>query len=134
MKVLEKFEEIISCRIIERKGLNQVAFTTLDKKCPHQGRRLIDKFMSDQECSSIAVLIVLEDHEDVNDTSAVLWKVLNNIDPKRDMHYYEKRLGIDVTCKTGEDGYSQNWPDEIEMSREVRQTIDQKWKKMFNEL
>ena len=134
IKVLEKFEEIISCRIIERKGLNQVAFTTLDKKCPHQGRRLIDKFMSDQECSSIAVLIVLEDHEDVNDTSAVLWKVLNNIDPKRDMHYYEKRLGIDVTCKTGEDGYSQNWPDEIEMSREVRQTIDQKWKKMFNEL
>ena len=90
--------------------------------------------MSDQECSSIVILIVLEDHEDVNDTSAVLWKVLNNIDPKRDMHYYEKRLGIDVTCKTGEDGYSQNWPDEIEMSREVRQTIDQKWKKMFNEL
>ena len=131
--ILEKFTEFISCRVIERKDLNRVVFATLDKKCPHQGHRLIDKFMNDQECSSINVLIVLEDHEDVDDTSTVLWKVLNNIDPKRDIHYFENRLGIDVTRKTGEKGYTQNWPAEIEMSDEIKRIVDKKWKQMFNE-
>ena len=131
--ILKKFTEFKSCRIIERESLHRVAFATLDKKCPHQGRGVIDKFMSDQECSSITVLVVLEGHENVNDTSTVLWKILNNIDPKRDVHCFGNRLGIDVTCKTGEDGYIQNWPDEIEMSDEVKQTVDQKWKKIFNE-
>ena len=77
--------------------------------------------------------IVLEDHEDVDDTSTVLWKVLNNIDPKRDIHYFGNRLGIDVTRKTGEKGYTQNWPAEIVMSDEINRIVGEKWKQMFNE-
>ena len=133
IKILEKFTEFKSFRVIERKDLNRVAFATLDKKCPHQGKRLIDKFMSNQECSAITVLIVLEGHEDVNDTSTVIWKILNNIDPKRDIHYFGNRLGIDVTQKTGEKGYTQNWPAEIEMSEEIKRIVGEKWKQMFNE-
>ena len=90
--------------------------------------------MSDQECSAVNILIVLEGHEDVNDTSTIVWKILNNIDPKRDIHYFGNRLGIDVTRKTGEGGYKQNWPDEIEMCNEIKRKVDEKWKKMLNEL
>lgn len=132
--ILEQFTELISCRIIEGQDRHRVAFATLDKKCPHQGRRVIDNFMNDQECSSITVLIVLEGDEDLNDTSTVLWKLLNDIDPKRDIHYFGSRLGIDVTRKTGEKGYTQNWPNEIEMSDDIKRKVDEKWKKMFDEL
>ena len=41
------------------------------------------------------------------------------------------RLAIDVTRKTGEQGYMQEWPEEIEMSEEVKKKVDEKWKKLF---
>ena len=129
--ILEKFSELISCKVIEREDRQRVAFATLDKKCPHQGRRVIENFMSDRECSSITVLIILEGHEDVNDISTVLWKLLNNIDPKRDIHYFENRLAIDVTRKTGEQGFLQDWPDEIKMSDEIKKKVNEKWKILF---
>ena len=129
--ILENFTELISCKIIEREDRQRVAFATLDKKCPHQGRGVIEKFMSNREYSYITVLIILEGHEDVNDISTVLWKLLNNIDPKRDIHYFENRLAIDVTRKTGEQGFLQDWPDEIKMSDEIKKKVNEKWKKLF---
>ena len=89
--------------------------------------------MHDKKFSAITVFVVLESHENVNEASTVLWKILNNIDPKRDMYFFGNRLGIDVTCKTGENGYTQYWPDEIEMSNKVKKIVDQKWTKMFHE-
>ena len=131
--VLESFTELTSCKILEQNGLHQVAFATLDKKMSQQGCKVIEKFMHDKKFSAITVFIVLESHENVNEASTVLWKILNNIDPKRDMYFFGNRLGIDVTCKTGEHGYTQYWPDEIEMSNKVKKIVDQKWTKMFHE-
>ena len=99
----------------------------------HQGLNLIEKFMSADDFSLISVLIILEGHENINDSSTVMWKVLNNIDPKRDIYLFENRIGIDVTCKTGDKNYAQIWPDEITMSKKIIKAVDQKWKKMFNE-
>jgi len=131
--ILEQFTELTSCKILEQKGLHQVVFATLDKKLPDQGPIFIEKFMNNIKLSSITILVVLEGHENINDTSTVLWKILNNIDPKRDMHFFGSRVGIDVTCKTGENNYTQYWPDEIEMSNNIKKIIDQKWTKMFDE-
>ncbi len=131
--IIETFTEITSCKIIEKKNNHKVALATIDKKFMHQGLNLIEKFMSADDFSLISVLIILEGHENINDSSTVMWKVLNNIDPKRDIYLFENRIGIDVTCKTGEKNYAQIWPDEITMSNQVIKAVDQKWKKMFNE-
>ncbi len=131
--IIETFTEITSCKIIEKKNNHKVALATIDKKFMHQGLNLIEKFMSADDFSLITVLIILESHENINDSSTVMWKVLNNIDPKRDIYLFENRIGIDVTCKTGEKNYAQIWPDEITMSNQVIKAVDQKWKKMFNE-
>jgi 4-hydroxy-3-polyprenylbenzoate decarboxylase len=131
--IIETFTEITSCKIIEKKNNHKVALATIDKKFINQGLSLIEKFMSDDNFSLITVLVILEGHENINDSSTVMWKILNNIDPKRDIHLFKNRMGIDVTCKTGEKNYAQIWPDEITMSSQVIKTVDQKWKKMFNE-
>ena len=130
--VLESFTELTSCKILEQKDLHQVAFATLDKKTPQQGCKVIEKFMNNKIFSAITVFVVLENHENVNDASTVLWKILNNIDPKRDMYFFGNRVGIDVTCKTGEPNFKQYWPDEIEMSNNIKTIVDQKWTKMFD--
>lgn len=49
------------------------------------------------------------------------------------MYFFGSRVGIDVTCKTGENNYTQYWPDEIEMSEKVKQDVDQNWMNMFHE-
>ncbi len=131
--ILSKFTELVSCKILEQKGLHHVAFVTLKKISPQQGPKLIEKFMKDEESSSITIFIVLEEQENINDTSTVIWKILNNIDPKRDMHFFGNRVGIDVTCKTGENSYTQHWPDEIEMSEKIKSIVDLKWMNMFHE-
>ena len=130
--VLESFTELTSCKILEQNDLHQVAFATLDKKTPQQGCKVIEKFMNNKIFSAITVFVVLENHENVNDASTVLWKILNNIDPKRDMYFFGNRVGIDVSCKTGEPDFKQYWPDEIEMSNNIKQIVDQKWTKMFD--
>jgi 4-hydroxy-3-polyprenylbenzoate decarboxylase len=130
--VLKSFTELTSCKILEQNDLHQVAFATLDKKNPQQGSKIIEKFMDNKSFSAITIFIVLESHENVNDASTILWKILNNLDPKRDMYFFGKRVGIDVTCKTGEPDYTQYWPDEIEMSNNIKQIVDQKWTKMFD--
>ncbi|MDP6736083.1 MAG: menaquinone biosynthesis decarboxylase [Nitrospinaceae bacterium] len=131
--ISKNFPEIKSFQILKRDVQLCVAFATLDKQGPGQGVKLIEKFMNNPDCSIVSVLIVLEGHEDVNDLSTLMWKLLNNIDPKRDFHIFENRLGIDVTCKTGEEGYLQDWPAEIEMSDEIKQRVDNKWQHLFNE-
>ncbi len=131
--ISKNFPEIKSFQILKWNVQLCVAFATLDKQGPGQGLKLIEKFMNNPDCSTVSVLIVLEGHEDVNDLSTLMWKLLNNIDPKRDFHIFENRLGIDATCKTGEEGYLQDWPAEIEMSDEIKQRVDKKWKHLFNE-
>ena len=130
--VLESFTELTSCKILKQNDLHQVVFATLDKKKPQQGCKVIKKFMNDKKFSAITVFVLLENHENVNDASTVLWKILNNIDPKRDMYFFGNRVGIDVSCKTGEPDFKQYWPDEIEMSNNIKQIVDQKWTKMFD--
>ena len=76
-------------------------------------------------------MIVLEGNVNLEDNSVVMWKLFNNIDPKRDLHFHGSRLGIDVTQKLEEEGYQQRWPDEIEMSDEIKNRVDSKWDKMF---
>ena len=65
----------------------------------------------------------MEGHLDLNNTSRVLWKFFANLDPKRDFYFFGNRVGIDVTQKYSEEGYNQDWPQEIEMSSKIKQKV-----------
>ena len=62
-----------------------------------------------------------------------MWKLFNNLDPKRDFYFKNNRLGIDVTKKLPEEGYQQNWPEEIEMTSEIKNKVTKKWQTLFKE-
>ena len=69
---------------------------------------------------------VLENH------SEVLWKLFNNLDPRRDIQISNQRVGIDVTRKMAEEGYRQNWPEEIVMTPVIKDRVDAKWDRLLN--
>jgi 4-hydroxy-3-polyprenylbenzoate decarboxylase len=132
--VLKKYPHVRACRLWERNDKLPVMIAALNKTRPHQGNEFIREFFADEEMRAVAVLVVLESHVDVRNTSQVMWKLFNNLDPRRDCLRSGPRLGIDVTRKFPEEGYTQDWPEEIEMSTEIKNRVDAKWQKLFGDL
>lgn len=127
----KKFGDIKNCRVADLTVKRPVVLAALTKTRPHHGPEFIRQCLGDPEMQGIGVLILLEDHVDLDNASTVLWKLFNNLDPRRDVHIVNGRVGIDVTRKLPEEGYCQNWPDEIHMSEVIKQRVDGKWDRMF---
>ncbi|MCT4661109.1 MAG: menaquinone biosynthesis decarboxylase [Tissierellales bacterium] len=89
------------------------------------------------------MIIIVDENVDPHDVSTVAWKVFNNIDAKRDLivsegpldaldhasdtAFYGHRLGIDATKKWPSEGHKREWPDDIEMSEEIKDMVDKRW-------
>lgn len=85
-------------------------------------------------------VVVLDPSVDLNNLSDVAWRVLGNVDWRRDTrfsreinHYDEGGenpgfIAIDASSKGIEDGHPRGWPQEIFMSPEIVALVDQKWK------
>jgi 4-hydroxy-3-polyprenylbenzoate decarboxylase len=88
-------------------------------------------------------VVVVDEFVDVHDYEEVFFRVCANVDPKRDvllsegpldqldhaavLACYGGKLGIDATHKWESEG-ARPWPERIEMSPEVRQTVDRRWR------
>ncbi len=130
-QIKENFPEVRSSRPVHLSARRPILLVALDKQQPGQGKEFIQNFFKDEAFASVGVLLVLEAHVNLDNTSQVLWKLFNNLDPKRDVQISGQRAGIDVTRKMPEEGYRQNWPEEIVMSDEIKQRVDQKWPNLF---
>ena len=89
-------------------------------------------------------IVVVDADIDVHNLSEVAWRVLGNVDWKRDVtivegpvdhldhsaarHSLGGKIGVDATAKGPEDGHPRGWPDEIEMSAEIKALVDRRWK------
>jgi 4-hydroxy-3-polyprenylbenzoate decarboxylase len=85
-------------------------------------------------------IIILDHAVDVHNLSDVAWRALGNVDWHRDavikggIDHFDTggnprgHIGIDATEKHVDDGYPRGWPEEIEMSPEIRQLVDSKWR------
>jgi 4-hydroxy-3-polyprenylbenzoate decarboxylase len=87
-------------------------------------------------------VVVVDEWVNVHDYEEVMFRVGANVDPKRDVlitegpldhldhaperQFYGGKLGIDATHKTPAEG-AREWPEEIEMSNEVKALVDRRW-------
>ena len=90
-------------------------------------------------------IVVVDEDVDVQNLSEVAWKALNHIDPERDIQFvmgpvdsldhasrlpdYGSKMGIDATKKWKQEGFLRPWPDVIAMPKEVKQRVDELWRK-----
>ena len=90
------------------------------------------------------IIIVVDKDVDVQNVDEVLFRVGSNVDPKRDITIVEgpvdvldhaaplmgagSKMGIDATTKWREEGYQREWPDEIKMSQDIIDLVEQRWK------
>jgi 4-hydroxy-3-polyprenylbenzoate decarboxylase len=91
-------------------------------------------------------VVVVDAHVDVHDYEQVLFYAGANVDPKRDVvlsegpldhldhaperQFFGGKLGIDATAKWPEEG-ARPWPEEIEMSEEIKERVTKRWNEYF---
>jgi 4-hydroxy-3-polyprenylbenzoate decarboxylase len=82
-----------------------------------------------QEVARGVRLVAVVDHEtDPTDFEEVMWTLLNNIDPERDVRIVGAPDGpafvMDGTPKLSAEGFNRDWPDKITMTEEVKRKVD----------
>lgn len=91
----------------------------------------LHRLAKDATCDA-SYVIVVDEWIDTTCLSTVSWKVFNNIDPNRDLvitQHVNGRIfvGIDATKKGPADGLMRPWPDDIEMSEDIKTKVTKRW-------
>ncbi|MEX1377327.1 MAG: menaquinone biosynthesis decarboxylase [Eubacteriales bacterium] len=135
--------EIVDMNLPLEGVFHNCAIVSIKKKFPKHAQKVMNSLWGMGQMMYTKMIIIVDENIDVHDLSTVAWKVFNNIDAKRDLvisegpldtldhasntKHYGYRLGIDATKKLESEGHTREWPDDIEMSEEIKKMVDEKW-------
>jgi 4-hydroxy-3-polyprenylbenzoate decarboxylase len=136
--------EVVDMELPLEGVFHNCALITIKKQFPGQAKKVIHALWGLGQMSSTKYIAVFDDDLDLRDSSTVVWKMLNNVDPRRDLVFSEGpldaldhsapypnfggKMGIDATRKTREEGMGREWPEEIEMSPDIKALVDSRWR------
>jgi len=119
------------------------AFVKIRKEYPYQARRVMSAIWGAGQMAFTKIIVVVDHDVDVQDEQAVLFHLCANTDPKRDILFVDgpldildhaapfcgagSKMGIDATRKIAGEGAVRQWPEEIEMSREIKELVTRRW-------
>lgn len=123
---------------------HNLAIVSIRKQYPGHARKVAHALWGLGQMMFTKVIVVVDEEVNVQDLSEVRWKVLNNIDPERDVFFvrgpvdvlnhaapvpnFGSKMGIDATRKLPQEGHPREWPEEIRPDREVAAQIERRWK------
>jgi 4-hydroxy-3-polyprenylbenzoate decarboxylase len=124
---------------------HNLILVAIRKSYPGHARKVMHAIWGLGQAMFSKVIVVVDEDVDVQNTSEVAWKALNNIDPERDIQFvmgpvdsldhasrlanYGSKMGVDATKKWAGEGFTRPWPDVIRMPEEVRRRVDEIWKR-----
>lgn len=124
----------------ELAGINDIAarewgipvlFMAINKNRPGHVKALHETLCQLPEMQGIKMVLYVEQTVNTDDIADVLWRLCNNLDPRRD-HMYggpeSNILGLDGTRKTKAlDGFERPWPNVIAADERTISSVDKKW-------
>ena len=129
---------------------HNLMIVSIRKSYPGQARKMMNAIWSLGQAMFTKCIIVVDEDVNVQDISEVTLKVLNHIDPERDIQFtlgpvdsldhasrlpnYGSKMGIDATRKWSSEGFTRPWPDEILMDARTKALVENKWKALAKEL
>ncbi len=115
-QALQEISPLLAAFHVPRlKVRNPLLLVNFQKDGSHTGRNVAEKLLSHDALKPFSIAILYDAAIDLADASLVLWKVFNNVDPKRDVIRQAGRMVIDATRKGPEDDHHRPWPDDIVM-------------------
>jgi 4-hydroxy-3-polyprenylbenzoate decarboxylase len=138
------FPEIMDINLPMEGVFHNAALISIKKSYPGHAKKIIHGLWGKGQMMFAKLLVIVDEDVDVQDVSYTAWRVLNNVDWKRDVVIaegplddldhaanwprYGSKMGIDATRKTREEGMMRDWPQELFMSEEMRRLVDSRWK------
>lgn len=139
--------EIIDINLPIEGVFHNLAIVKIKKEYPGAGRKVASSLWGLGQLALTKVIIITEDDVDIHNYSELTWKVLSNIDPKRDIFFQEGpvdildhassyfgfggKMAIDATKKTKEEGMQRAWPEEAIMDEAIERAVAEKFRAMF---
>jgi 4-hydroxy-3-polyprenylbenzoate decarboxylase len=134
--------EIVDYDLPVAGAFHNCCIVSIKKAFPGHASKVMHSIWGLGMLSLTKCVIVVDEHVNVHDYEQVLFYAGANVDPARDVvlaegpldhldHAPERqfiggKLGIDATAKWVEEG-ARPWPEEIEMSPEIRELVDRRW-------
>lgn len=106
---------IVSCYPLDEPGKNRIIFFGVAKTPERGGGYFARGLQEIKEFENYNIMILYDKEIELSDSSLVLWKLFNNVDPERDFYRKENRLIVDACRKGPAEGYTREWPDDILM-------------------
>ncbi len=138
------FPEIKDINLPIEGVFHNFAILSIKKSYPGHAKKIIHGLWGKGQMMFAKLIIVVDDDVDVHNLSYTSWRVLNNVDWKRDTVFaegplddldhsanwprYGAKMGIDATRKSREEGMMRDWPDELFMSEKIKKLVDSRWK------
>jgi 4-hydroxy-3-polyprenylbenzoate decarboxylase len=126
-EIQKKMTHITALSIPIKASRNPLVIMGYKKTSPGLVPEVIDKLLTVKALNKIRIFLIIDDTYDVHDNSVAAWKFFNNCDPRRDFYFINGRLFLDATKKYKEEGHERKWPDDIEMTSEIKSLVIKKW-------
>ena len=136
--------EIVDVNLPIEGIFHNLMIVSIRKSYPGQARKVMNGIWALGQAMSTKCILVVDEDVDVQDLGDVTLKVLNNIDPERDIQFtlgpvdsldhasrlpdYGSKMGVDATRKWPSEGFNRPWPDEIRMDEKTKAQVTKRWK------
>ncbi|MBX1687266.1 menaquinone biosynthesis decarboxylase [Campylobacter jejuni] len=117
-KLLELFKtkvELLNLKQFYKESKSPIVCILLDKK--EKIEQSFDKLLEFKKY--FRILVFLDAENKLENSYMLVWRVVNNIDAKRDIFIKEERLGVDASAKGEAEGYLRAWPKQTDCTKSV---------------
>ncbi|MFT9494432.1 menaquinone biosynthesis decarboxylase [Anaerosolibacter sp.] len=135
--------EIIEMNFPIEGVFHNCVIVSIKKSYPGQAKKVMHAMWGMGKMMYTKMIIVVDEHVNPHDLSTVAWKVFNNIDAAGDivivegpldaldhasnLPRYGHKMGIDATKKWSTEGHTREWPNDIEMLKEIKDMVSERW-------
>ncbi|PZR56992.1 MAG: menaquinone biosynthesis decarboxylase [Candidatus Meridianibacter frigidus] len=136
--------EIVDMNLPVEGGFHNLAIVSIKKSYPGQAKKVMNALWGLGHMMMLTrMLVVVDDDVDVQDARSVAWFVLNNLEPQHDVvmmpgpvddldhgSYTQAlgmKIGVDATRKGADEGYTRQWPPDMDMDESTRALVDARW-------
>lgn len=142
---LLKFQlpEVVDMHLPMEGVFHNCVLVSIKKSFPGHARKIMSSLWGMGQMMFAKFIVVVDEDVNVQNVSEVMWKVFNNVDPRRDTMIVEgpldvldhsaplplfgSKMGFDATKKWIGEGHNREWPKDIAMSQDIIELVNNKW-------
>src|SRR3990172_7827695 len=142
--IKKQLPEVVDFHMPFEGVFHNLMIVAIDKQYPGHARKVMYAIWGTGQAMFTKVIVVVDRDVNVRNLSEVTWKVLNHIDPERDIQFvlgpvetldhasrlplYGSKMGVDGTRKWASEGFTRDWPDEIIMDEPTKTLVNKRWR------